>query len=143
MLRHKRVTISISYPMCIGDVEHMLHIFFDCHFATNWWRAAGLEFNMAEVEFAPDWLLERLSHEPHEKLITIATVLWSIWFARNKKVWEGAILSPKTAFDLCMKQVLDWRQVWKKRMSSGRNMVYVPNTKKHEMECTISRSSEN
>lgn len=81
----------------------MLHIFFDCEFATNCWRAAGMEFNMSEVEFAPNWLLERLSQEPHEKLIIIATVLWSIWFARNKKVWEGVIFSPKTAFELSMK----------------------------------------
>ena len=61
--------------MCVGDIEHMLHIFFDCEFAKQCWQVAEMEFNMGDVESAPEWLLERLSSEPHEKLVKIATVL--------------------------------------------------------------------
>lgn len=103
--------------MCERDVGHMLHIFFDCDFAKNCWHSVGMELSMEEVDFAPDWLLERLSNEPHKKLITIATVLWSIWFARNKRVWKGVVLSPATTVVLSLKHVTEWCQVWKKKSS--------------------------
>ena len=77
-LLYKGVAVPIECSMCEGDVEHMLHIFFDCDFAKNCWNSVGMELYMDEVEFTPDWLLERLIIEPHEKLITIATVPWSI-----------------------------------------------------------------
>ena len=67
--------------------------------------------------------MERLSIEPHEKLITIATVLWSIWFARNKRVWESVVLSPTIAVALGSKHVTDWRQVWRKKNSNGNKSV--------------------
>lgn len=33
MLRSRGVQSPIIFPMCSSDVEHMLHLFFDCHFA--------------------------------------------------------------------------------------------------------------
>lgn len=33
VLRGKGVTLPIVCPMCETDVEHLLHVFFDCNFA--------------------------------------------------------------------------------------------------------------
>ena len=106
-LLYKGVAVPIECSMCEADVEHMLHIFFDCDFAKNCWNSVGMKLYMDEVEFTPDWLLERLSIEPHEKLITIVTVPWSLWFARNKRVWEGVVLSPTIAIALGSKHITD------------------------------------
>lgn len=84
-LRHKGITTPIGCSMCEGDIEHMLHVFFDCDFAKQCWSNARMDLNMSEVESAQEWLLEQLSHEPNEKLIIIDTVLWSIWFSTNKE----------------------------------------------------------
>ena len=81
--------IPILCPTCNADVEHLLHLFFDCGYAKKCWEEAGLSYDMRTVEDASHWLLERLSTEMSEKLIIIAKVLWGIWFGRKKKVWDS------------------------------------------------------
>lgn len=73
---------------CDRDVEHMLHVFFDCDFATRCWQLAALQFDMLEIYSASDWLLSKLETENHENLIKVASVLWGIWFVWNNKIWE-------------------------------------------------------
>ena len=80
--------------MCNGDVEHLLHLFFDCNFAKECWQFMGLPLDMWETENACDWLLEKLSNESEERLIKIAVVLYGVWFARNKKIFEERALTP-------------------------------------------------
>lgn len=84
---------TIIFQMCERDIEHLLHIFFDCKFAKDCWQVMNLEFNMANVENASDWLLQKLSGEPKDVNVQIATVLWGIWYARNLKVWDSKRLT--------------------------------------------------
>ena len=46
--------------MCNEDVEHKLHVFFDCPFATSCWHYVGVNYDMSRVKFAPEWLLQKL-----------------------------------------------------------------------------------
>lgn len=86
LLRGKGVQTPIVCPMCNRDVEHVLHLFFDCEFARRCWQYVNLIFDMQEVEFATDWLLDKLRTKFMDNLITITKILTGIWFARNKKV---------------------------------------------------------
>lgn len=96
-----------------------MHLFFDCDFATQCLQIAGLSFDMSAVEYASDWLLDKLSTETHENLVTIATVLWSIWYARNKLTWENLKLSPSVVAEQGRKQVAEWTEVWKKKQMTN------------------------
>lgn len=109
--------------MCTGDVEHLLHLFFDCRFAEACWQKAGLSYDMWEVESAPVWLLHKLCTETSENLIKIATVLWGIWWARNKRVWENKEITPDVAIDWSSKQVLDWREMQKRRSQAHKQSL--------------------
>lgn len=73
--------------MCTSDIEHKLHVFFDCPFASSCWQYAGLHYDMSAVEFASDWLLQKINLAPYDEIMGIVNVLWGIWFFRNKKVW--------------------------------------------------------
>lgn len=64
--------------MCENDIEHLLHIFFDCKFALECWQIAGLNFGMQSVEWAPGWILNRITNEDEGTVIQIAEVLWCI-----------------------------------------------------------------
>lgn len=97
ILRGKGISVPISCPMCIGDIEHLLHLFFDCKFAKDCWRCVGLEYEMQIVENAPSWFLEKLASETHDNLVKIETVVWGVWFTRNKKIFEGKCLTPTAA----------------------------------------------
>ncbi|XP_074347086.1 uncharacterized protein LOC141685908 [Apium graveolens] len=87
-LRSRGVQLPITCPMCMDDIEHLSHVFFDCHFAMQCWNYVGLVYDMQEVEDVTIWLLGKLSTSRDEKLRKICTTLWGIWFWRNKKVWE-------------------------------------------------------
>ena len=108
LIRGKGITIPICCPMCPGDVEHVLHLFFDCGFAKECWQIVGLSYNMWTVENAADWLLERLSTDSSEVLSKIATVMWGVWFARNKKIFEEKVMTPAAVMSWSRNQVQDW-----------------------------------
>lgn len=94
--------------MCTGDVEHLLHLFFDCRFASSCWQHVGLYYDMREVDSAPEWFLNKLHTESSEILVKIATVVWGVWWARNKQVWEGKIMTPEIAMTWSSKHDLEF-----------------------------------
>lgn len=105
LLRGKGVLNPIGCPMCERDIEHVLHLFFDCDFAKNCWQKVGLNYDMRDVEFAADWLIDKLNTESMANLIIIAKVLSGIWFARNKRVWEGKKIDSNTVVEMSTKQI--------------------------------------
>lgn len=101
--------------MCVGDIEHLLHLFFDCPYAQKCWQQVGLAYDMREVVSAPEWLLNRLSTESNDTLIKIATVLYAVWWARNKRIWDDKSLPSEVAMAWSSRQITDWRQAQTKR----------------------------
>lgn len=115
-LRGKGVRVPITCMMCSRDIEHLLHLFCDCEFTRACWQHMGLIYDTRQVESAPEWLLETLSSDSNENLIKVATVVWGVWWARNKRVWEGKIMTPKLAMEWSSKQVFDWSEAQKKKV---------------------------
>lgn len=70
---------------------------------------------MREVESAPDWFSHKLSTESSKILVKIASVVWGVWWARNKRVWEGKVVTPKIAMDWSYKQIFEWREARRKK----------------------------
>lgn len=89
--------VTINCPMCLTDVEHMIHIFFECPLAKSYWEGMGFHFNTSRVEYCADWLLNLLNTETSARLERIGTILWGIWHARNLKVWEEKSTTPAVA----------------------------------------------
>lgn len=117
-LRCKGVNTTIICPMCEGDGEHLLHIFFDCSYAKECWQKAELCYDMHEVESAPDWLLEKLSTTSTIEKEKITMVLWGIWFAINQKMWEGKNITPTILMEIGSKQMSEWQEAMKKKVLS-------------------------
>lgn len=118
LLRSKGVVVPITCPMCESDTEHLSHIFFDCKFAVECWQIAGLSFDMQNVEWVHDWLLDKISNEDEETVIKIAEILYCIWFVRNKKVWEGLVIPASVAMEISVRQVKDWQAAMERKMQS-------------------------
>lgn len=78
VLHSRNYAIPILCPMCNRDMEHLLHVFFDCYFAAQCWQQVGIQYDMWVVENASAWLLDKLGTESYEKLCTIAMTLWGI-----------------------------------------------------------------
>lgn len=84
--------------MCNVDVEYLLHLFFDCQFASSCWLSVGLIYDMREVQSAPEWLFNKLEMAKHDEIITACIILWGIWFLRNKKVRQEQQLKPSHSY---------------------------------------------
>lgn len=69
---------------------------------------------MEEVESAPEWLIQRLCTENEEQLVVIAKTLSGIWFARNRRMWEGKHPDSGTTMALSLKQITEWQVAQKK-----------------------------
>lgn len=95
--------------MCEGDIEHMNHLFLDCKYAKDCWLEVNLDFGAREEEYIHEWLLNMLAIAPEVVLIKIASVLWGIWFARNKRIFEGRIMSAACAVHWSYMQVKEWQ----------------------------------
>ncbi|XP_074342424.1 uncharacterized protein LOC141679974 [Apium graveolens] len=65
---------------------------------------------MSDVEYASSWLLDVINKENADNIQKMAIVLSGIWFSRNKKNWEGKIISPAITINLSSRQVHDWQE---------------------------------
>lgn len=117
-LRGKGVQTAIICPLCLNDIEHLLHIFLDCSFAKRCWNLLGLEFDTSSAESCSEWLLQRLAEEDGEKMVQVAIVLWGIWSARNMLVWENKKVTPENAMQWSINQVRQWQEVQVVRSSN-------------------------
>lgn len=113
MLRSKGVVVPILCPFYRSDVEHMLHIFFDCDFVVRCWQLIGLELDLWNEEYAASWLLKKLATDTHDNVIKLATVLWGILLARNKHVLDDRIITPNLAVEWSTKYITAWRDAVK------------------------------
>ncbi|XP_074327339.1 uncharacterized protein LOC141665258 [Apium graveolens] len=74
----------------------------------------GVDIKLQDIEDASIWLLDLISKGSSDMAQAAAIVLSSIWFAKNKKVWEDKTINPAVTVDICRRQVHDWNQVsWK------------------------------
>lgn len=78
MLQRRSNVDPLICPMFNIDVEHLLHVFFDCAFASQIWQLMGVNLSMREVEDATLWLLEQPKYESYDKLVKVAMTLWGI-----------------------------------------------------------------
>lgn len=53
----------MSCTMCTGDIEHLIHLFFECNFAKACWHYMGVQYDMSAVDNAQEWFLNQL-HTP-------------------------------------------------------------------------------
>lgn len=92
-LNNKGVALSLDCPMCNSAVEDVIHLFFLCPFALACWQYTGLSVAVPLEVSVSSWLLSKLELCASSEALTIAKVLWAIWFFRNKKVWESKVVS--------------------------------------------------
>ncbi|XP_074346813.1 uncharacterized protein LOC141685614 [Apium graveolens] len=98
-----------GYGSCSEDIEHVRHVFMECKYAKGCWECISRDIDITKVEDLSVWLLDKLGTETEVKLVHMAKILRGIWFARNKRDWDGKIMSPSVAMEISMKMVLDWR----------------------------------
>lgn len=93
--------------MCVGEIEHLRHLFFERSFFKECWQLVGLNFEVHDMEYVSDWLVSFLASGPLKDLVTMSAVLWGIWYAQNKCIFYSKTMAPGIVKSWCLKQVDD------------------------------------
>ena len=110
--------VTISCPMCEGEVEHLRHLFFECRYAQECLNLKGLNYDLSNVEYVSNWLLSALANNSSDEMVKLSTALWGIWFARNKCIFENKVMPPAVNISWSQKQVDDWQTANRKPSSN-------------------------
>lgn len=111
------------------DMEHVRHLFVECQFARHCWANLGGDFETSVVEILSTWMLDMLGTETDSKLVRLTEILWGIWLARNKRVWEEKNLSPGLVMEISSRMVTEWQAAQHKSNSMVQSRAQVMPTK--------------
>ncbi|KAL8148945.1 hypothetical protein AgCh_006084 [Apium graveolens] len=134
-LSERGIRIGITCPICLSDIEHMTHLFFECEFARGCWEHANLVYDWSEVEYAHDWLLSKVSSAPMEEVSKICVVLWGVWHWRNKKVWDAKSVSSAFAMDSSFSIQREWLEAKGIQVVVSSHTSRVKHQEVHKWKC--------
>lgn len=88
VLHARGISASDTCPRCDRDLETMLHCFFDCPQVRPVWQNLGLGGYASPTNTDKGTLLQWVRDAAITQAAIIPSVLWSLWIARNKLVFD-------------------------------------------------------
>jgi len=88
---HKRgIPCSLLCPRCESRIETINHLFLKCDKSRKEWFGSqlGINFHNTDTSYLNDWLIDFLLKNDKDTVISMIALLYSIWHARNQKVFE-------------------------------------------------------
>ncbi|XP_031124165.1 uncharacterized protein LOC116026879 [Ipomoea triloba] len=107
----KRVDIDPTCPMCGVMHENIMHSLLLCEFSTLVWNESSLHVPSVGGDEFGVWFANAVSMLTEEDVLNVVAVLYHIWRARNKAVWEGSLPRPKSVWRAARAATAAWRQV--------------------------------
>lgn len=102
----------------IKEEETILHVLVSCSFAHRCWEAFGMEFVLGHSVTFFDWLCLCFSKFSIDGCSHLLSICWSIWFYRNKKVWDSIVVNPSWI----VKYATDFLENWSLAQLSTRRL---------------------
>ncbi|XP_024634347.2 uncharacterized protein [Medicago truncatula] len=119
-LRSRGVTCPSECVICEDPHEDSYHILFHCPRSIDIWQTTNLWHLISpalhQFDNAPDIIFNLLHNLSAAQIENIVTIMWSIWKARNLKLWQQ-VSNSFTAILERAKHLLDgWRKANRKRV---------------------------
>ncbi|GAU19906.1 hypothetical protein TSUD_95110 [Trifolium subterraneum] len=88
-LSKRGIQCLIQCPRYLQKEETINHVFMNCPHATRIWFGSklGVRFDQRQGNFS-DWIVHAINTLNEEDISYVAAITYSIWFARNLKVFE-------------------------------------------------------
>jgi hypothetical protein len=133
-LSRRGIHCPIFCPICYQKEETINHLFMECHKANRIWFGSylGINFNPTHRSFI-DWLIYCLANLKEDELCYIAAIIYGIWFARNKKVFETHDLEDSTIINMATTTIQDYQKA----------MATMQNKNSNNQNNNNSRNSDN
>lgn len=101
-LVRRSLVVDPRCSRCGEGFESLEHIFRDCPWSKLFWRSSSLRLDVTNDEMMPflQWLEKISKVDSSEFHELFATLIWTVWFARNTLIFQGQFLSHLQCFDL-------------------------------------------
>lgn len=109
-LQAKQVPCSQNCLLCSTGLESSTHIFLNCEFARNCWRATGINVNIDNHPHFQEWIMTQFCMLDEEKRCLFILYCWSIWKARNAKLWNNQTPSLHHIIESANIFLQNWRE---------------------------------
>ncbi|XP_031107260.1 uncharacterized protein LOC116011955 [Ipomoea triloba] len=107
----KRVEVDPSCPMCGLEHESLMHTFILCDFSKMVWHESSIPTPSLLGDSFGMWFSNLMNALTAEQLPTAMAVLYFIWHARNKAVWDRCMPTARSTWRMASSALLSWRLV--------------------------------
>ncbi|XP_031104361.1 uncharacterized protein LOC116007834 [Ipomoea triloba] len=107
----KRVEVDPTCPMCGLEHESLMHTFIWCDFSKMVWHESFIPTSSLLGDSFDMWLTNVMTTLTADQLLTAVAVLYFIWRARNKAVWDHCMPTARTTWRMALSAVHSWRLV--------------------------------
>ncbi|KAM7264424.1 hypothetical protein ACFE04_002107 [Oxalis oulophora] len=107
-----------------SEIEDISHVIITCRRAKACWQIWEESSLLQKDNFHEEinYLFDNTSHEKIEEFCIIA---WSIWSAKNTRIWRNISQNDESIFRTAMHMLHSWRHV-KNLANQGRSSMEVP-----------------
>jgi ribonuclease HI len=124
-LRSRGINCPSECVSCEDPHEDSYHIFFHCPKAVDSWQTANLWHLISplltQYDNAPDIIFNLLQKVSAAQNENITTIMWSIWKARNLKLWQQTTDSTFTILERARHLLQGWRNANRKQNFLGQD----------------------
>ncbi|XP_024171608.1 uncharacterized protein LOC112177559 [Rosa chinensis] len=137
MFKYKGGARRHNTPICTNGIEDNVHVFLNCTYAQEIWRAAAIPRVQEDFIDLKDWLLQLATTLDKEKFAKVMMLIWGIWKNRNSQVWEGSKKHPCDVVLMTFGWLKDFAKANKLNTPQRtRNQVRVP-PPQHWLKCNV------
>lgn len=113
LLSVKRVDVSLHCHFCSTEAETISHIFLDCEVAKRCWEGTGINTLWSDGNNNPNKVGAIYERQDEENRCLFTMICWSIWGARNAKLWDNTSTSPRVIVEGAKTFLYNWRDAMK------------------------------
>ncbi|KAL0413358.1 UNVERIFIED_CONTAM: hypothetical protein Sradi_1537500 [Sesamum radiatum] len=106
-LRGKGIKLDEGCPLCDYEEKEIIHVLVGCPFAMLVWAVSGVEWRLVvpKTTDAEVWIRGISQQVDMGVFELIIAICWSLWYKRNKKVFEGTTMQATEVIDMARRQV--------------------------------------
>ncbi|KAL8101649.1 hypothetical protein AgCh_033518 [Apium graveolens] len=119
MLQQKHVPVVACCPVCDGENESIIHSLVSFLVAAQCWHKAFPELSSVVATDFFSWRGQALSKLDAWKRAEAVTLRWTVWKARNEKVWNQR----KARIDDVVSSAAQYLKQWKE--GQGRSNIFL------------------
>jgi hypothetical protein len=118
-LRSRGVNCPSECVRCEDPHEDSYHILFHCSMAVEIWQTTNIwhliALSLSQFDNAPDIIFNLLQRLSAAQIENIVTIMWSIWKAKNLKLWQQVSDTTVTILERARHLLDGWRNANRKQ----------------------------